>query len=143
HTRPWIRFCLTAHYRQATTLLQRVHMTKRIWDSLEIEVQRQGLPKRSILALTDAAVGFRVRNATYRKAADISNQVASRDLKALADAKLLEALGEKKGRYYVASNTVKAICSGIPKPTKVLDPFEEEEARRSPLLPGIDAAVGQ
>ncbi len=33
--RPWVRFCLTAHYRQAQTLLRRSREMQRLWDALE------------------------------------------------------------------------------------------------------------
>ena len=33
--RPWLRFVLTAHYRQAQTLLRRVRESERVWDALE------------------------------------------------------------------------------------------------------------
>ncbi|MGH9420059.1 MAG: Fic family protein, partial [Thermoanaerobaculia bacterium] len=49
-TRSWIRFNLTAHYRQAMTLLRRTREIQRIWDQLEIEVQHRGLPERVVLA---------------------------------------------------------------------------------------------
>ena len=81
--RPWIRFCLIAHFRQASLLLRRSKETKRIWDSLELEIRNRGLPERCIMALADAAFGLRVKNSTYRSAAEITENVASRDLKEL------------------------------------------------------------
>jgi hypothetical protein len=33
---PWIRFTLTAHYRQAATLVRRSRMLQRLWDQLEM-----------------------------------------------------------------------------------------------------------
>jgi Fic family protein len=71
-TRGWIRFCLTAHYRQATTLLRRIERARAVWDRAEQEVSKRKLPERTILALVDATLGYRVRNATYRSAAYIS-----------------------------------------------------------------------
>ena len=81
---PWIKFCLTAHFRQAETLLRRSQEAGRLWAELEVEVRKRGLQERMLLALHDAAFGYRVRNATYRKAAEVSDAVASRDLGALA-----------------------------------------------------------
>lgn len=107
--RPWIRFCLTAHYRQATTLLLRTRELQRLWDALEEEISRKGLPERTLLALADAAIGLKVRNATYRPIADISDNLAGRDLKTLVEHGLLVAEGEKRGRFYVASDGLKAI----------------------------------
>jgi Fic family protein len=122
-TRPWIRFCLTAHFRQATTLLIRTREIQRLWDALEKEIAARKLPERSIFALADAAQGLRVRNATYRPIAEISDNLASRDLKALVDQGLLLATGEKRGRHYIASDALKAIRLEIREPRKTEDPF--------------------
>jgi len=107
--RPWIRFCLQAHYRQARNLLDRTREYARIWGELEILAKNMSLSERSILALFDAALGWKVRNATYRKTAEISENLASRDLKALCDAKLLVPQGEKRGRFYVAAAQIRDI----------------------------------
>jgi Fic family protein len=80
---PWIRFTLTAHYRQAATLVRRSRMIQRLWDELEIELDRRGLPDRAITALADAASGLRVRNPIYRVQVGISENLATRDLKML------------------------------------------------------------
>lgn len=126
--RPWIRYCLTAHFRQATTLLRRTKEMHRLWDALETEVKRRGLPERVLLALADAAVGHRVRNATYRGQADISDQLASRDLKALADIGLLVPHGERRGRYYVAAESILAIRAQTREPKSVEDPFGDSSS---------------
>jgi len=107
--RPWLHFCLIAHFRQAKTLLRRSKEMERIWDEIEEEIKRRKLPERVQLALSDATLGFRVRNATYRSAADISEALASRDLKSLVDQGLLVAGGEKRGRFYEASPILRAI----------------------------------
>lgn len=106
-TRPWLRFTLTAHLRQARTMLQRVRESERMWTELEDLVRVNKLPERSIMALFDATLGLRVRNATYRSYyADTPDEVteatATRDLRKLVDAGLLEPRGEKSGRRYVA-----------------------------------------
>jgi len=79
---PWVRFILTAHLRQARTVLRRVKETERLWDELEKIAERHSLPERVISALHDAAIGFRVRRATYRAVDkdEITEQTASRDL---------------------------------------------------------------
>ncbi|HYO11785.1 MAG TPA: Fic family protein [Thermoanaerobaculia bacterium] len=123
--RPWIRFCLTAHYRQATTLLLRTRELQRLWDALEEEISRKGLPERTMLALADAAIGLKVRNATYRPIAEISDNLAGRDLKILVEHGLLVAEGEKRGRIYVASDALKAIRARTREARRVEeDPFE-------------------
>jgi Fic family protein len=121
--RPWVRFCLTAHFRQATTILRRTREMQLTWDALEVEVKKKRLPERTILALADAASGLRVRNAAYRSVADISVQVATKDLKLLVDRGLLIPTGDKKGRSYRASEFVKEIRSRYREPKRVSDPF--------------------
>ena len=106
---PWIRFCLTAHYRQAAHLLRRIMDTAALWNALESEIKSRKMNPRVIHALADAATGLEVRNPVYRKQAEISNQVAKTDLKNLADAGLLTPKGEKRGRHYLAGATIKEI----------------------------------
>ncbi|MFY9822145.1 MAG: Fic family protein [Thermoanaerobaculia bacterium] len=123
--RPWIRFCLTAHYRQARTLVLRTRELEKLWNALEGEVLRRGLPERTLLALADAASGLRVRNATYRPVADISDHLASRDLKLLVEQGFLLAKGERRGRHYVASEDLLKIRAQVQESRQVEDPFEE------------------
>jgi Fic family protein len=121
--RPWIRFCLTAHFRQATTILRRTRELQQTWDALEIEVKKRKLPERTILVLSDAASGLKVRNAAYRNVADISDQVATKDLKRLVDCGLLIASGDRKGRTYQAGELVKEIRARFEEPKGIPDPF--------------------
>jgi Fic family protein len=107
--RPWIRFCLNAHFNQAATLLKRTKELERVWDELEVMIQSRRLPTRVIFALSDATFGFRVRNATYRSMAEVSQPVASRDLQLLVENGLLIPAGEKRGRIYVASDILRAL----------------------------------
>ncbi len=107
-TRPWIRFMLTAHLRQAETLQRRVKASERLWMSLESLVRAKGLPERSIPALFDATNGYRLRRSTYTAALrdngdEVSDQTATRDLKTLVDAGFLTAQGDKRGRVYTAA----------------------------------------
>jgi Fic family protein len=108
--RTWVRFILTAHLRQARTSLRRVKEAERLWDELERLIADRGVNPRTIFALYDACVGFRVRNATYRaialaedETAGLTEQAASRDLKTLHQGGLLVPHGEKRGRFYTAS----------------------------------------
>lgn len=95
-TRPWIRFCLRAHWIQARTLLRLTREYDRLWDTLEQEVRQRGLPARTIFALTQAALGSRVQCAEYESTAGVSAQAASRDLRRLAEAGLLVATNGKR-----------------------------------------------
>jgi Fic family protein len=129
--RPWIRFILTAHLRQAQTLQRRVRASEMVWVSLEALVTRSGLPDRSVAALFDATNGYRLRRATYAAALaangdEVSDQTATRDLKYLVDAGLLDPQGDKRGRVYTAAQPLleireKARAARQPKDLK--DPF--------------------
>lgn len=123
NARPWIRFCLTAHYRQATHLVQWGRIYSRLWESLEALLVERKLPDRMVTALSDAAIGYRVRNPLYRKHAEISELTASRDLKALVGEGFLVAHGEKRGRYYVASPKIKKLFQSAWEPPTNVDPF--------------------
>ena len=132
--RPWLRFCLTAHYRQAQTLLRRSKEFERVYDDLNNLVLRHGLPDRTAFALVEAAFGQRVRNASYRISADVSNNLASRDLKALVDLGLLIPQGEKRGRHYIASAPVRESRDRNRLPRGNDDPFAEPALNQNQLL---------
>lgn len=120
---PWVRFCLKAHYQQAATLVKRNAEIGRVWQHLDRIIDHNGLPPRTETALIDAAFGFRVRNQRYRTETGLSNVVASRDLKRLCDVGLLKAVGEKRGRYYVAGDDLRDIRAKANDPRKALDPY--------------------
>jgi Fic family protein len=100
---PWVKFCLTAHYRQAETLLRRTNEMERLWNLIEAELEAKRLNERLVFALSDAAVGWRVRNSGYRKHVGVSDEVAGKDLRLLVEKGYLVPQGEKRGRVYVAS----------------------------------------
>ena len=124
---PWIKFCLTAHYRQAETLLRRSKEIDHLWSLVEEEIKRRGLTDRMIMALMDAADGFRVRNSGYRKLAEISDEVASKDLRTLVDQGLLISKGERRGRFYVAGDWLKEASKQSRVKRIRTDPFIEGE----------------
>lgn len=106
---PWVRFCLVAHYQQAATLMKRNAVIGRMFGEMEKLRKRHGLPERVEMVLMDAAFNYKVRNVRYRHENDISDVVASRDLKRLSDLGYLMPVGEKRGRYYVAAQPLKDI----------------------------------
>lgn len=130
--RPWVLFCLTAHFRQASALARWGRIYQKLWDALDTEVSLLGFPDRVLPALSDAAIGFKVRNALYRKQADISDGIAGRDLGALVQAGLLTAHGEKRGRHYMASNRLQSLYKRVHEPYVESDPFESQR-----YLPGL------
>jgi Fic family protein len=106
--RPWLRFCLEAHFIQATSVLRRVRESETMWRELQTLSETHGLQERTMAALFDATIGLKVRNSSYRatlKAWDeeISNQVATTDLKKMVGAGLLLQIGAKRGTYYERS----------------------------------------
>lgn len=129
--RPWLRFTLTAHLRQARTTLRRVKEAERLWGELERILGNYGVNDRSITALFDAMVGLRVRNSTYRAGLkeageEITMQTAARDLADLVRVGLLTAKGQARGRVYVAGDELlglrKVIVAGR-DPRDDRDPF--------------------
>ena len=121
--RPWIRFSLTAHYRQAMTLNRRLKHWSRVWEEVERHVMHRTLPERSMQELVNAAMGYRVRNSTYRLAAEVSDNVATRDLKVLVDQRLLISKGERRGRWYEAAPLLTAIRERFRESGPIEDPF--------------------
>jgi hypothetical protein len=97
--------------------------SERTWTTLEAQVTALGLPERMVVALWDAAQGFKVRNGTYRPAADISEQSASKDLRTLVEAGLLEAHGAKRGRFYLATPKILEVQRDAAEDRVIPDPY--------------------
>lgn len=130
--RPWLRFMLTAHYRQAKTHLRRIEEIERLYAECFELTLRHRLPDRCTVGLSDAALGLRLRRNSYLSAVEsstgeeISELTATRDLQAMVRAGLLVPRGETRGRYYVGSPPIievrEAIRAGRP-PRDEYDPF--------------------
>jgi len=123
--RAWIRFNLVAHFRQASWLLQRSRMTQRIWGELEQILKKKRVNDRALPAVVDAAFGYRIRRQHYMKSAEVSEQVASRDLKDLVDRGLLTGKGETRGRIYDASQLIREVYLRNYEPRTNVDPFTQ------------------
>jgi Fic family protein len=110
--RPWVRFCLRAHYIQAASVLKRIRESERIWVAIDELRERRGLPERVIGSLFDSATGLKIRNSSHRKSVamtelvEISNQVATNDLGAMVQAGLISQRGSKRGTYYEAADAL-------------------------------------
>jgi Fic family protein len=128
NAKDWVCFNLTAHYRQAMTLLDRMKVMDLLWEEMGQIVNQHGLPERLLFAITDAAIGYRVRSASYRNLAEVNFTVASRDLKNAVDAGLLVPEGERRGRLYVGSRQIRAIFDKLRRSyiRRIPDPFEPE-----------------
>ena len=122
---PWVRFCLRAHYQQAVTLMRRNAIIGRVWEQVSAVIKDIGLPERVENPMMDAAFGYRVKNGPYRDEAKISETVASRDLKRLTELSYLVPFGEKRGRYYEASDKLKLLVrAATDKSGPIEDPYQ-------------------
>lgn len=137
--RPWIRFCLRAHYTQVRTMLRRREEIEALWNASLAVVGEKSLPERCASGVMDAAYGLRLRRRSYRSSVEavtgeeISDLTASRDLKALVDAGMLTAVGERRGRYYLAGEEVTALRAKVRaerSPKVADDPFTVVRDRR-------------
>jgi len=121
---PWVRFCLIAHYQQAATLMKRNAMIGRMFTEIQKVREQMGLPERVEMVMMDAAYGYKVRNLHYRQLNEISDVVASRDLKRMSDGGLLVPKGEKRGRYYIAAAPLIELRKKCADRTRANDPYD-------------------
>ncbi|MEO7194777.1 MAG: Fic family protein [Pseudonocardiaceae bacterium] len=124
--RPWVRFCLEAHYVQAESVLRRIRESGEVWIEIEKLRHEHRLPERVSAALFDAAIGLRVHNAGYRALLrgwdeEISNQVATTDLRAMVNAGLLRAHGRNRGAYYDGANPLREIGNRARRSRRPID----------------------
>jgi Fic family protein len=131
---PWIRFMLKAHFQQGQLLAWRMKLYGRLWEEIQIETEKTNLPERVIQPIWDAAIGYKIRNAMYRKSAEVSENLASRDFNGLVRQGLLTPHGANRGRYYVASAKLLEIKSKVYESFQPEDPFAQ---KREPHLAGI------
>ncbi|MEU9125114.1 Fic family protein [Streptomyces sp. NPDC048506] len=101
-TGPWIRFNLLAYHQQTQRVQRRVERSNNCWMQLMEAADTFRVTERQITALHEVAMVGRVRRSRYEKAEAINTQQATRDLQALTKAGLLTAVGQTKGRHYVA-----------------------------------------
>ena len=133
----WVRFCLTAHYRQAVTVLRRSCEFNRLCDAVDEVVTKFKLPERAFFALVDTAHGFRLVNSRYRSIAEITQNLASRDLARLCELGLLVAHGERRGRFYTAAPILKGIRAKTREPrVPIVNPFGDSETTAQQMLFG-------
>ncbi len=142
-TGPWIKFCLTAHYRQARTLQRRTEQFEALSTRCQDLATRHRLPDRVVGALEDAARGRTLWRSLYVKivnkslSEEISDMTGTRDLLAMHRAGLLKAIGEKRGRRYRATPEMRAVWDDIraERPSlRVEDPYEALLERRLPAF---------
>ncbi|MEC4016331.1 Fic family protein [Streptomyces sp. H27-D2] len=101
-TLPWIKFNLLAYHQQTQRVQHRVDRSNDCWTQLMDEADSYGITERQVTALHEVAMAGRVRRSRYEKAEAINTQQATRDLQALTRAQLLTAVGQTRGRHYLA-----------------------------------------
>jgi len=125
--RPWVRFCLKAHYIQAANVLRRIRESERLWIAIDELRRKHELPERVVSSLFDAATGLRIRNASHRKSVEsaelveISKQVATNDLSAMVRAGLIEQRGQKRGAHYEAADALRAVRARVREEGPAID----------------------
>lgn len=141
--RPWIQFCLRAHFFQLRTQLRRIQETEKLYHEIGALAAHAGLPERVTGGLVEAAYGFRLTHAAYKAIVEttageeISSLTTSRDLRAMVDAGLLRPVGQTRGRYYLSETVLekereKIQATRSPKDTS--DPFEIARGRQQLVL---------
>lgn len=98
----WVSFNLRAHHMQAQTVARRVEDAAETWTELDDLVATHSLPERTLDAMYEAVLGWRIRRAGYLKRTEVEEQTATRDLSALARSGVLVPHGSGRGRFYTA-----------------------------------------
>ena len=144
---PWVRYCLTAHYRQAKTHLRRIEEVQTLYARCGELATQHSLPERVVGPLLEASFGLRVRNATYRHVVEqtegdaISDLTASRDLKLLVDAKLLRPHGQNRGRYYTGDDAIRTMWADVRGSRPPRDEYDPFVVARESLQLGLDVGA--
>lgn len=137
--RPWVRFCMRAHFLQIRTMQRRRAEIEELWNGCVALAEGHRLAERCAAALVDTAYGLRIRRGSYRTAVadmtgeEISEQSASRDLKTMVDLAVLTPVGERRARYYLAGDETRALRKAIRakrEPMASDDPFGITRERR-------------
>ncbi|MGI8868986.1 MAG: Fic family protein [Mycobacteriales bacterium] len=130
----WLKFNLRAHHMQAQTLRRRFADAERQWEHIDTIVGDNHLPERLGAALFDALLGLRVTRPSYLKQTHVDERTATRDLVRAAELSLLAAKGERRGRHYLAGETLTAIREELRRQRAPLaDPYPTlaDEIRRA------------
>ncbi|MBB5116877.1 cell filamentation protein Fic [Streptomyces eurocidicus] len=123
-TLPWIKFNLLAYHQQAQRVQRRVDRSNECWMQLMDAAEAGGITERQVTALHEVAMTGRVRRSRYEKAEGLNTQQATRDMQALARAELLTAVGQTKGRYYVAGPAFPSnVLATAQRPHTIINPY--------------------
>ncbi len=140
-TSSWVRFCLTAHYQQALTIIRRHEEYDALYERIERVVSDNNLHERVTIPLFDCALGLRMTNSRYQREADVSVHVATRDLKQLVEAGFIDPKGEKRGRHYYGSDKLREHRTKTRIKKSVPNPYVPSDLPKSlgdePKFPGF------
>lgn len=136
---PWIKFCLKAHFQQASTVLRRLDESQELYREIEQIIADRKLNERISLPLFDSALGMTLTNARYQEDANVSGHIANRDLRMLAEIGLLDARGETRARRYLAGAQLVEARRRVRINRPLRDPYDvvreaAEEAEKGPRL---------
>ncbi|MDQ2707374.1 MAG: Fic family protein [Actinomycetota bacterium] len=121
---PWIKYMLRAHHMQAQTVVGRLAEAGHMWTRLDELAADLTIHERSVPALYDCALGLRIRRSSYLRLADVEERTATRDLQQLVDAGLLVPAGERRGRTYSASESLRQVrAEARHEMPEILDPY--------------------
>ncbi len=143
--RPWIRFMLRAHHRQAKTHLRRVEEIERLYAECNELAARHRLADRCAAGLSDLALGLRLRRNSYLSVVEsstgeeISELTATRDLQAMVKAGLAIPRGETRGRYYVGAPAIVQVRDAIRAERPARDAYDPFAAAQTRLQLSLDA----
>jgi len=83
-----------------------------------------------------------VRNEDFRRDAEVSMHLASRDIKALVSKDLLTSVGEKRGRHYEAGPVLLKLADDYPRKAPLLDPYDIDRSPADALQQAADWTHG-
>ena len=106
----WVRFCLKGHYQQASILLRRMDEYESLYGQIVGLAKKHKLNDRMTMPLFDSALGMTMNNLRYQEDADVTNHIATRDLRHLSDLGLLDPRGETRARRYVPGTELLAFA---------------------------------
>ncbi|WP_439673366.1 Fic family protein [Embleya sp. MST-111070] len=125
-TLPWIKFNLLAYHQQAQRVQYRVGRSNECWMQLMEAAEAHDITERQVTALHEVAMVGRVRRSRYERAEAINTQQATRDLQALTKTGVLTAVGQTKGRHYIAGPRFpQTVLETAKRPHRILNPYTE------------------
>ncbi|MFD3731005.1 Fic family protein [Streptomyces sp. NPDC058632] len=123
-TGPWISFNLRAYHEQAQRVRHRVQRSADVWVLLDRHAGSLGVSERQVGALHEVAMAGRVRRSRHERSEGLNSQQATRDMQALVKAGILTAVGQTKGRHYVAGERFPAdVLSAARRRHTIRDPY--------------------